>query len=144
MAHCWRLHHLLLPATVSAIGGWIGYSRLFRYTILDVLNQDYLRTAKAKGLARSTILTRHVLRNALLPFVTGLSGLFLLILSGSVLFENVFSWPGMGRLALTAINARDYPVMMALFVISAFLGILGLLMVDILYGFVDPRVRYGR
>jgi peptide/nickel transport system permease protein len=138
-----RLHHLLLPAVVSAIGGWIGYSRLFRYTILDVLNQDYLRTARAKGLGRATILTRHVLRNALLPFVTGLSGLFLLILSGSVLFETVFSWPGMGRLALTAINARDYPVMMALFVISSFLGILGLLLVDILYGLVDPRVRYG-
>jgi peptide/nickel transport system permease protein len=138
-----RLHHLVLPAIVGAIGGWIGYSRLFRYTILDVLNQDYLRTARAKGLTRSVILTRHVLRNALLPFVTGLSGLFLIILSGSVLFENVFSWPGMGRLALTAINARDYPLMMALFVISAFLGIIGLLLVDIMYSVVDPRVRYG-
>jgi peptide/nickel transport system permease protein len=138
-----RLHHLVLPALVGAIGGWIGYSRLFRYTILDVLNQDYLRTARAKGLTRNIIIGRHVLRNALLPFITGLSGLFLLILSGSVLFENVFSWPGMGRLFLTAINARDYPLMMALFVIGSFLGILGLLLVDILYGFVDPRVRYG-
>jgi peptide/nickel transport system permease protein len=138
-----RLHHLVLPAFVAAIGGVIGYSRLFRYTVLDVLNQDYLRTARAKGLRRQTILVRHVLRNALLPFVTGLSGLFLLILSGAVLFENVFAWPGMGRLALLAINARDYPLMMALFVISSFLGILGLLLVDIMYGLVDPRVRYG-
>jgi peptide/nickel transport system permease protein len=85
---------------------------------------------------------RHVLRNALLPFVTGLSGIFLLFLSGSILFELVFSWPGMGRLAVTAINSRDYPVMMGLFVISSFLGILGVLMVDVLYSFVDPRVKY--
>jgi peptide/nickel transport system permease protein len=88
------------------------------------------------------VIVQHVLRNALMPFVTGLGGIFLLILSGSLLFEIVFSWPGMGRLAITAIGARDYPVMMALFVISSFLGILGVLMVDILYGVVDPRVRY--
>ena len=83
-----------------------------------------------------------MLRNALLPFVTGLSGIFLLILSGSVLFEIVFSWPGMGRLFITAVNSRDYPVMMALFMIGSFLGILGILMVDILYSLVDPRVKY--
>jgi peptide/nickel transport system permease protein len=79
-----------------------------------------------------------------MPFVTGLSGIFLLILSGSVLFEIVFSWPGMGRLAIAAINSRDYPMMMAVFVISSFLGILGTLMVDILYSVVDPRVRYDK
>ncbi len=137
-----RLHHLLLPATVSAIGGWIGFSRILRFEMLEVLNQDYVRTARAKGLSNQAVLWRHVLRNALLPFVTGLSGIFLLAFSGSILFETVFSWPGMGRLAVTAINARDYPVMMALFVITSFLGILGVLMVDILYSFVDPRVRY--
>ena len=80
----------------------------------------------------------------MLPFVTSFGSIFLLVLSGSVLFENVFSWPGMGRLAYTAINARDYPLMMALFVIGSFLGILGVLMVDILYSVVDPRVRYDR
>lgn len=139
-----RLHHLALPALVSATGGWIGFSRILRFEILDVLNQDYVRTAKAKGLGRYTVITRHILRNAIMPFVTGLSGIFLLILSGSVLFEIVFSWPGMGRLAIFAINSRDYPVMMAIFMISSFLGILGILMVDILYGIVDPRVRYDR
>ena len=77
-----------------------------------------------------------------MPFVTGLGGILLLALSGSILFETVFSWPGMGRLAIQAINSRDYPVMMALFVISSFLGILGVLLVDILYSFVDPRVKY--
>ena len=137
-----RLHHLILPAVVSAIGGWIGFSRIMRFEMLEVLNQDYVRTARAKGLAERTVVIRHVLRNALMPFVTGLSGIFLLILSGSVLFEIVFSWPGMGRLFITAVNARDYPVMMALFVIGSFLGILGILMVDIMYSFVDPRVKY--
>jgi len=101
-----------------------------------------VRTAYAKGLTKRAVVFRHVLRNAIMPFVTGLSGIFLLILSGSVLFETVFSWPGMGRLFITAINARDFPVMMAIFVIGSFLGVLGLLMVDILYSFVDPRVKY--
>ena len=139
-----RLHHLWLPALVSSISGWIGFSRILRFELLDVLNQDYVRTAKAKGLSRYTVIVQHALRNALLPFITGLSGIFLLILSGSLLFELVFSWPGMGRLAITAINARDYPLMMALFVVSSFLGIMGTLMVDILYSVVDPRVRYDR
>jgi peptide/nickel transport system permease protein len=137
-----RLHHLVLPATVGAIGGWIGFSRILRFEMLEVLNQDYVRTARAKGLAEWAVIWRHVLRNAIMPFVTGLSGIFLLALSGSVLFETVFSWPGMGRLFITAINSRDFPVMMALFVIGSFLGVLGLLMVDILYSFVDPRVKY--
>jgi peptide/nickel transport system permease protein len=139
-----RIHHLILPATVSAIGGWIGFSRILRFEMLDVLNQDYVRTARAKGLPTRAVIIRHVLRNAIMPFVTGLSGIFLLVLSGSLLFEIVFSWPGMGRLTIDAINSRDYPLMMALFVISSFLGIVGVLFVDILYGVVDPRVRYDR
>jgi peptide/nickel transport system permease protein len=137
-----RLHHLLLPAVVSAIGGWISTSRIIRFEVLEVLNQDYVRTARAKGLSNTMVILRHVVRNALLPFVTGLSGILLLFLSGSILFELVFSWPGMGRLAVTAISSRDYPVMMGLFVITSFLGIIGVLMVDILYSFVDPRVKY--
>jgi len=137
-----RLHHLILPALVSAIGGWISISRILRFEILEVLNQDYVRTARAKGLPERVVIVRHVLRNAILPFVTGLSGIFLLFLSGSILFELVFSWPGMGRLAVEAINSRDYPVMMGLFVISSGLGIIGILSVDIVYGFVDPRVKY--
>jgi len=137
-----RLHHLLLPAVVGAISGWIGISRILRFEMLDVLNQDYVRTARAKGLYERTVLFRHVLRNALLPFVTGLSGIFLLALSGSVLFETVFAWPGMGRLFIVSIGSRDYPVMMGLFVIGSVLGVFGVLMVDILYSIVDPRVKY--
>jgi peptide/nickel transport system permease protein len=136
------LHHLILPALVGATGGWIAYSRILRFEMLEVLNQDYVRTARAKGLAERLVMLRHVLRNALMPFVTGMGGIFLLFLSGSVLFETVFSWPGMGRLFITAVNARDYPVMMAIFVIGSFFGIVGLLVVDILYSFVDPRVKY--
>ncbi|GAB4549728.1 MAG: ABC transporter permease [Anaerolineae bacterium] len=137
-----RLHHLILPALVGAIGGWISFSRILRFEMLEVLNLDYVRTARAKGLTERVVLYRHVLRNAMMPFVTSLSSIFLLVLSGSVLFETVFSWPGMGRLFITAVNARDFPVMMALFVIGSFLGVLGVLMVDILYSFVDPRVKY--
>ena len=137
-----RLHHLILPATVGAIGGWIGFSRIMRFEMLEVLNLDYIRTARAKGLSEKAVIYGHAIRNAIMPFVTGLSGIFLLALSGSVLFETVFSWPGMGRLFITAVNARDFPVMMALFVIGSFLGVLGLLMVDILYSLVDPRVKY--
>ena len=139
-----RLHHLILPATVASIGGWISFSRILRFEMLEVLNQDYIRTARAKGLSARAVIVRHALRNAIMPFVTGLSGIFLLILSGSLLFEIVFSWPGMGRLTINAINSRDYPLMMALFVISSFLGILGSLMVDIVYSVVDPRVRYDK
>jgi peptide/nickel transport system permease protein len=139
-----RLHHLFLPALVSSISGWIGFSRILRFEMLDVLSQDYVRTARAKGLSQQAVIWGHVLRNAIMPFVTGLSGIFLLILSGAILFELVFSWPGMGRLAYNALNSRDYPMMMALFVISSFLGIVGTLMVDILYGVVDPRVRYDK
>ena len=137
-----RIHHLLLPGIVGAISGWIGISRILRFEMLEVLNQDYVRTARSKGLLERVVLIKHVLRNALLPFVTGLSGIFLLALSGSVLFETVFSWPGMGRLFILAVNSRDYPVMMGLFVIGSVLGVLGVLMVDILYSIIDPRVRY--
>jgi len=137
-----RLHHLLLPAIVGAIGGWIGISRILRFEMLEVLNQDYVRTARAKGLYERVVLVRHVLRNALMPFVTGLSGILLLALSGSVLFETVFAWPGIGRLFIVAVNSRDYPVMMGLFVIGSVLGVLGVLVVDILYSIVDPRVKY--
>lgn len=137
-----RLHHLILPAMVGAIGGVIGNSRILRFEMLEVLNQDYVRTAKAKGLSYWAVVVRHVLRNALLPFVTGLGGIFLIILSGSLLFEIVFAWPGMGRLAIQAVNSRDYPLLMGIFVIGSFLGIVGILFVDIMYSIVDPRVRY--
>ncbi|MCL4370993.1 MAG: ABC transporter permease [Chloroflexi bacterium] len=137
-----RLWHLALPATMGAMGGWVTFARFMRSEILEVIAQDYIRTANSKGLARPTVLTRHALRNALIPIVTILGGSLSGFFSGAVLFENTFSWPGMGRLAVQAAFQRDFPVLMALAVIFSFLVILGNLIADLAYGLVDPRVKY--
>ncbi|MGQ9627690.1 MAG: ABC transporter permease [Anaerolineae bacterium] len=137
-----RLWHLVLPAIISAMGGWITYSRFMRYEVVEVLHQDYVRTALAKGLPWRVVLSRHVLRNAILPIVTMMGGILTIVISGSVLFERVFSWPGMGRMAYEAIGKRDYPLLMAILMISSFLVIAGNLLADIAYSFVDPRVKY--
>jgi peptide/nickel transport system permease protein len=137
-----RLWHLALPATIGAMGGWITYSRFVRAELLDALGQDFVRTADAKGLPYRAVLVRHALRNALMPLATMFGGILSLILSGSLLLEITFSWPGLGRLTIDAAYQRDYPLLMA----SAFLGsvlvILGYLLSDIAYAWVDPRVRY--
>lgn len=137
-----RLHHLALPAIIASMGGWITFSRFLRYEVLEVVSQDYTRTAHAKGLPRRIVLTRHVLRNALLPVVTILGGALAGLISGSVLYENVFSWPGVGRLAIEAFYKRDFPLLMAITMITSFLVILGNLLADLAYGLVDPRVQY--
>jgi len=136
-----RLRHLLLPALLGGLGGWIGYSRLVRSQFLEVMNEDYVRTARAKGLAERRVINGHALRNAMLPVVTSFGGVLTLALSGALLFEYTFSWPGMGRLAFEAASERDYPVLMALTVVGAALVIVGNLLVDVLYTFVDPRVK---
>jgi len=136
-----RLHHLLLPALLGGLGGWISYSRLVRSQFLEVMNEDYVRTARAKGLAERRVINGHALRNAMLPVVTSFGGVLTLALSGALLFEYTFSWPGMGRLAFEAASERDYPVLMALTVVGAALVIVGNLLVDVLYTFVDPRVK---
>ena len=112
-----------------------------RSEMLEVISQDYVRTARAKGLSESTVTFRHALRNALIPIVTILGGSLAGLFSGSVLFENVFSYPGLGKLAVEAAFQRDLPVTMALVLISAALVIVGQLIADIAYGFVDPRVK---
>ncbi|MGE3268563.1 MAG: ABC transporter permease [Chloroflexota bacterium] len=137
-----RLHHLILPWTVGALGGWIGYSRYVRSQMLDVLGQDYVRTAHAKGLDTQTVLYGHALRNALIPLATMLGPTIVGLLSSGVLFEVTFTWPGLGRMAVDAAFQRDYPVLMGLATIFSFLGILAALFSDITYGWVDPRVRY--
>jgi peptide/nickel transport system permease protein len=137
-----RLWHLALPATIAAMGGWIGYSRYMRSEVLEVLGQDFVRTARAKGLGERVVLVRHVFRNALIPIVTLMGGVLAALVGGSVLFENTFSWPGIGRMAVQAAFQRDYPVLMALNMFTATLVILGNLLADIAYGWVDPRVRY--
>lgn len=137
-----RLHHLLLPAVVIGTDGWLTYSRFMRSEMLDVIGQDYIRTARAKGLTSNTVLYRHALRNALIVCVTLLGSVLALLLSSSVLVENIFSWPGLGRLGFESTLQRDYPVLMALVVIGSALVIVGNLIADVLYGIVDPRIRY--
>jgi peptide/nickel transport system permease protein len=137
-----RLWHLALPATIAAMGGWIGYSRFIRSEVLEVLGQDYVRTARAKGLRETVVMAGHVLRNALIPIVTMMGGVLAALVSGGVLFETTFSWPGIGRMFIAAAFQRDYPVLMALTMMTAVLVIIGNLLADIAYGWVDPRVRY--
>ncbi len=137
-----RLWHMALPATIGAMGGWITFARFMRSEILEVIGQDYIRTAYAKGLTQQAVLTRHALRNALIPVVTILGGSISGLFSGAVLFEQTFSWPGMGRLAIQAAFQRDFPVLMALTVVFSVLVILGNLIADLAYGLVDPRVKY--
>jgi peptide/nickel transport system permease protein len=134
--------HLALPALTIAIGSIAGWSRYVRSATIEALNQDYVRTARAKGIAEQRVLTGHVLRNALIPFVTVVGIDVPLYLTGAVLTETVYSWPGMGRLFYDALTARDYPILMGILVLGAVLIVLGNLIADILYGVLDPRISY--
>jgi peptide/nickel transport system permease protein len=136
-----RLMHLILPATALGIGSAAGVARYMRGSMLEVIHQDFIRTARAKGLGERTVIFKHALRNALIPIIT-LLGLYLpFLLSGAVLVETIFGWPGMGRALVDAILQRDYPMVMATsFVISAMV-VLGNLLSDVLYAVVDPRIR---
>ncbi|MBI2321365.1 MAG: ABC transporter permease [Chloroflexi bacterium] len=137
-----RFWHLSLPALIGAMSGWIVFGRFLRPEVLELLRQDYIRTAHAKGLNWPVVLRRHALRNALIPVVTILGGSLAGLFSGAVLLETTFSWPGMGRLAVSAAFQRDYPLLMALTIVFSILVILGNLLADLAYGLVDPRVRY--
>ena len=133
--------HLVLPAIVLGIGGTAFYSRVLRNSILEVTGEDYIRTAKAKGLSPRKVLTRHVLRNALLPLVT-LAGLdFALLLGGVVVIEAVFGWPGIGLQAWTAIRNQDTPMIMGTVLFASVAVVMLNLFVDMLYMWLDPRVR---
>jgi peptide/nickel transport system permease protein len=137
-----RLMHLVLPATSLALVMTAGVSRYVRGSVLDVVRQDFVRTARAKGLPERRVISRHVLRNALLPVVT-LLGLYLpVLLSGTVFIEEVFAWPGMGRALVGAIQARDYPLVMGGGLLFATMVVVGNLIADAVYAIVDPRVRY--
>lgn len=133
--------HLILPSVVLALVNVAIWSRYMRSSMLDVIDQDYVRTARAKGLPRRRVLYGHVIRNALIPMIT-LAGLQLpTLLSGALVTETVFTWPGMGRLFLDSIGYQDYPVVMGLLMFSAILVLIGNLLADILVAAVDPRVR---
>ncbi|MER3399412.1 MAG: diguanylate cyclase [Chloroflexota bacterium] len=138
-----RLWHLALPALVLAAGPIALYSRLMRTEMLEVLSQDYIRTAQSKGLAERAVLYGHALRNAVLPIVTVLGGTLPFLFGGAVVTESVFSWPGMGRLFVDAAYSRDYPMVLGISIIASVLVVVGQLLSDILYGVVDPRIRYS-
>jgi peptide/nickel transport system permease protein len=136
-------HHLIAPALVLALVTIAIWSRYMRAATLDVVSQDYVRTARAKGLPDRVVLFHHVLRNALLPMIT-LAGLQLpTLLGGALVTETVFTWPGMGRLFLDSLDYRDYPVVMGLLMFSAVLVLLGNFVADILCAAADPRIRLG-
>lgn len=136
-----RIWHLVLPSILGATGGIAVLSRYVRSQMLEIIGQDYVRTARAKGLADEVVYYRHALRNALLPFVTMFGLILPGLIGGSVIIESIFSWPGMGRMAYEAILARDYPVILTLNFITAVLVLAGTLISDILYMVVDPRIR---
>lgn len=134
--------HVLMPTAVLVLFNTSFYSRYVRSSMLEVLRQNYVRTARAKGLLERNVILKHALRNALIPFVTvvvfAIPGAF----AGAIITETVFNWPGMGRLFIDALGRSDYPVTMAILLITAFLTVIATLIGDILYTFVDPRIRY--
>lgn len=137
-----RLRHLVLPACILAVAYIASWGRFTRSSMLDVLGLDYVRTARAKGLSERRVTYRHALRNALIPVVTIIALDFAGIVSGAVITETIFAWPGMGRLFIESMNGRDYPVLMALLMIGSLALITINLLTDILYSFIDARIRY--
>ena len=136
-----RIWHLLLPSLLGATAGIAVLSRYVRSQMLEVEGQDYVRTAKAKGLSPDQVHYKHALRNALLPFVTMFGLILPGLIGGSVIIESIFAWPGMGRMAYEAILARDYPIILTLNFVSAVLVLIGTFISDLLYLVVDPRIR---
>ena len=136
-----RIWHLVLPSILGATGGVAVLSRYVRNQMLEVEGQDYVRTARAKGLPAEQVHYKHALRNALLPFVTMFGLILPGLIGGSVIIESIFSWPGMGRMAYEAILARDYPVILTVNFVSAVLVLAGTFVSDLLYMVVDPRIR---
>ncbi len=136
-----RLAHLVGPVLALSLSGIANYSRYMRTETLDVLGQDFVRTARAKGLREGAVLSVHALRNALLPIITAVGGLLAFLVSGSLVIEQVFSWPGMGRMTYEAARSKDYPVVMAVVVISSALLLVSYILRDVAYAVADPRVR---
>ena len=136
--------HLFLPVVLLSYSGFAGLSRYMRTGMREVLGQDYVRTARAKGLSEKKVIYKHVLRNSLIPMVTIFASILPALIGGSIIIETIFSIPGLGQLGYQAVLARDYPTLMALFTVSALLALAGILLSDILLTLVDPRIAFGR
>ncbi|MEK6619515.1 MAG: ABC transporter permease [Chloroflexota bacterium] len=137
-----RLRHILMPSLVLAFTGIALYARLLRTETLDVIRQDYIRTAEAKGLPQRVVISVHALRNALIPVVTALGGVLAGLVSGALVIENVFTWPGLGQFTFQSAIAKDYPVVMAGVFISSTLLVVSYLLRDVAYALVDPRISH--
>lgn len=137
-----RIHHLILPAFVLATADMAGLTRYTRSSMLDVLKQDYIRTARAKGFKQPRVIFRHGVRNGLIPIITIFGLMLPSFIGGSVIIESIFAWPGIGSLFMDAAFQRDYTVVMAVTVIAAALVVIGNLVADILYAVFDPRIEY--
>ena len=136
-----RLEYLLLPTFTIATGGIAGFSRYMRASMLDVISQDYMRTARAKGLSNNMVWFKHGARNALIPIATFLGPALTGVLTGAAITETIFAWPGIGRLVVESVTKQDYPIVMATTMFVAILTILGYILSDIMYAVVDPRIR---
>lgn len=137
-----RLHHLVLPALVIALQYVATTMRYTRSSMIEELSQDYVRTAQAKGLTYRPVVLRHALRNALIPIATIIGSYIPNLLAGAVFIETIFAWPGMGRLFVDSVNARDYPIVMGLVLILAIIILTANLLTDVTYALIDPRIRY--
>ena len=139
--HAW---HLFLPVVLLSYDGFAGLSRYMRSSMLEVLRQDYVQVARAKGLQESIVVYKHVLRNSVIPQVTILASILPGLIGGSIIIETIFSIPGLGQLGYESVLARDYPTVLALLTVSSVLTLLGILISDILLSVVDPRIAFGR
>ncbi|MBV9581007.1 MAG: ABC transporter permease [Chloroflexi bacterium] len=135
---------LILPAVTLSLFGAATQTRFIRSGLLDTLHQDYIRTARAKGFSEAAVIVRHALRNALIPSVTLLGLQIGAILEGAFIVESVFAWPGIGRLAVQSLGARDYPIVQAVVLLAVFVFLIANLLVDIAYAYLDPRISYVR
>lgn len=137
-------HHLAMPVACSTYTTFAALSRYMRTSMLENAQQDYVRTARAKGLRERVVILKHILRNSLIPIVTILAGILPALIGGSVIIETIFSIPGLGQLGYQAVLARDYPVVMALFAVASVLTLVGILLADLGLAVVDPRISFGR
>lgn len=137
-----RIEHLILPVIMLSVVSAAGYLRYMRSSMLDVTHQDYVRTARGKGLPEKTVVNRHAFRNALIPLVTLIALDLPILFNGAIFTETIFAWPGMGRLFYQSALQRDYPVLLAVLILGAGFMILSNLVADLLYGALDPRIRY--
>jgi peptide/nickel transport system permease protein len=139
-----RIHHLFLPVVILSLASFAFLSKQMRSSMLEVVKQDYIRTARAKGLSERKVVLKHALRNSLIPILTLLGGILPAMVGGSFIIETIFSIPGIGQLAVQAIFDRDYPLIMAELVLVSILTVIGILLVDIFYALVDPRIAFNK